>query len=62
MKIYILIEGKIERIIRGVTLSRDIASNICGDFSYLNLAFEEYETIENVELRNLLDGLPPARP
>ncbi len=56
MKIYIILEDHRERIVRGVTLSPDVANKICKSFSHLGLFIEEYETIEDETLRNFLNG------
>lgn len=55
MKVYIILEGHYDRIIRGATFSHYMASKICESFSHLGLFIEEYETMENEELRDFLN-------
>lgn len=55
MKIYILLEDPSERIIRGVTLNAALANKIMELFPNLVLFIEEYETIEDETLKNLLE-------
>jgi len=55
MKIYIILEGSTDRIIRGVTICPKLAGKICNSFSYLGLFVEEYETLDNEELKTLLE-------
>lgn len=54
MKIYIILEGNYEREIRGVTLSNKTANQICNLFSHLGLFVEEYETLDDPQIINLL--------
>ena len=56
MKVYIILEDSYERMVRGVTLSRDVADKICKSFHHLGLFIEEYETIEDETLRDFLNG------
>lgn len=56
MKIYIILEDSIERIVRGVTLSQGLASKICDIFGHYGVFFEEYETMENEKLIKLLEA------
>jgi hypothetical protein len=57
MKIYIIIEGHYDRIIRGITLCKETAEKICEMFSYLGIFIEEYETLEDENLKNLLSEI-----
>ena len=57
MKIYIILEGNYDRIIRGATFSHYMASKICESFSHLGLFIEEYETLENEELKKSLNEI-----
>ncbi len=54
MKVYIIIEGQYDSLIRGVTLSPETASKICKSFSHLGLYVKEHETIEDETLRDFL--------
>jgi hypothetical protein len=56
VKIYIILEGGYDRMVRGVTLSPDVAAKICKAFHHLGLFVEEYETIEDETLKNFLNG------
>lgn len=55
MKVYVILECHRERMIRGVTLSADVASRICKSFSHLGIYFEEYEPIDSETLNNFLE-------
>ena len=55
MKICVIMEGYTDRMIRGVTACSLLASKVCLMFPHLNLFFEEFETIDDVTLKNFLD-------
>jgi len=56
MKVYIILEDSYERMVRGVTLSPEVAAKVCKSFHHLNLFVEEYETLEDETLRDFLNG------
>lgn len=55
MKIFIILESHVEREIRGVTVSSELAYKICEMFKEVDLFVEEYETLEDKTLKYLLE-------
>lgn len=58
MKVYVIQESHVDRQIRGVCASQDIASKICGMFPHLGLYFEEFEIIDKETLNRFLEPVP----
>lgn len=55
MKVYIVIEGSYDPIIRCITLSHDLAKKIHNSFKHLGLSIEEHETIDDETLTKFLE-------
>jgi len=49
MKVYTIIDGSCENIIRLIVSSKELAEQICNGFPHENLHVEEFEVIGNLD-------------